>query len=269
MKHKSLLTIGLFFTLVLSTVSWATQAPQTTPNAPSIPYISAFNEQQVKQLHQIIHDYIVTNPQVLVEASQVLQQQEMAKAKTKTQQAVAKNTKALFNAPNSPTVGNHTGDVTLIEFLDYQCTHCKEMSGIVENLIKSDPKLRIVIKELPIFGGSSKYAAQASIASIKQGDEKFVAFYKALLQNNGALTNEKIIEIAKKSGLDTQRLETDMKNKATEDQINDNFRLAQELGLLGTPAFIIANRNGSRIEYIAGSVSLDSLLQTINQVRKK
>lgn len=260
-RVNHLLTVGLFS--VALGVFNICQAASPTPSP------SAFNDQQVKQLQQIIHDYIVKNPQVLVEASQVLQQQEMAKAKSKTQQAVAKNTKALFNAPNSPTIGNHNGDVTLIEFLDYQCAHCKEMSGMVESLIKGDTKLRIVIKELPIFGGSSKYAAQASIAAIKQGQDKFIAFHKGLLQTNNALTNEKIIEVAKKAGLDTQRLEADMKNKAVEDQINDNFRLAQELGLLGTPAFIVANRNGSHVEYIPGSVNLDTLQQTITQIRKK
>lgn len=260
-KLNHLLTTGLF--LIGFAVFNSSNAATATTTA------SSFNDQQIKQLHQIIHDYIVNNPQVLVEASQVLQQQEMAKAKSKTQQAVAKNTKSLFNSPNSPTVGNHNGDVTLIEFLDYQCAHCKEMASTVESLIKADPKLRIVIKELPIFGGSSKYAAQASIAAIKQGDSKFIAFHKGLLQTNNALSNEKILELAKNAGLDTKRLEADMKNKAVEDQINDNFKLAQELGLLGTPAFIVADRSGSHVEYIPGSVSLDTLQQTITQVRKK
>lgn len=282
---------GLFsFALVISQMAQATQtAPinptvKTTPVAstpalqqgapltpnPAIPLTQApaFSDVQIKQIEKIIHDYLVKNPQVLVEASQAYQDQEMAKAKTKTQEAVSKNSTSLFNSPSSPTVGNKNGDVTVVEFLDYQCAHCKEMSSVLATLVQSDNKLRVVVKELPIFGGSSKFAAQASIAAGKQGPVKFLAFHKALLETELPLTNEKILDVAKKAGIDTAQLQSDMKTKIVDDQINDNFKLAQALGLLGTPAFIVANRNGSHIEYVPGSVTLDSLKQTISQVRK-
>lgn len=223
---------------------------------------------QIKQIQKVIHDYLVQNPQVLVEASQAYQDQELAKAKTKTQQAVTKNKVALFNSPGSPTVGNLNGDISVVEFLDYQCTHCREMSSVVDNLLKGDNKLRIVIKQLPIFGGSSKYAAQASIASIKQGQAKYLAFHKALLEIAPPLTDGKVLEAAKKAGINVAQLQNDIKNKAVEDQINANFKLAQELGLLGTPAFIVGNRSGTHIEYIPGAVTVDSLKQTISKVRK-
>lgn len=262
--------IMVALTLGLCSLSFA--QTNTTPPAAVVQTAPAstptFSDAQVKQMQKIIHDYLIQNPQVLVEASQAYQDQEMAKAKTKTQQAVTKNVQMLFNSPTSPTVGNLKGDATVIEFLDYQCTHCREMSTVVDNLIKADPKVRIVIKQLPIFGGSSKYAAQASIASSKQGPEKFLAFHRALLEMQLPLTNEKVIEIAKKIGLDTVKLQADIKNKDVDAQINENFKLAQDLGLLGTPAFIIGNRNGSRVEYVPGAVTVDSLKTTINQVRK-
>lgn len=238
-------------------------------NAPTNAAANAnLSDVQTKQIQKIVHDYLVQNPQVLVEASQAYQDQELAKAKNKTQQAVSKNIKPLFNAPNSPTIGNQNGDVTVVEFLDYQCAHCKEMSNILESLIKSDNKLRVVVKELPIFGGASKYAAQASIAAIKQGPEKFLVFHKMLLEAPQPLTNQKVLEVASKAGLNTKQLETDITNKAVEDQINNNFKLAQDLGLLGTPAFIIANRNGSHVEYVPGAVTVTNLKQAIVKVRK-
>lgn len=238
------------------------------PTAANIATVQPMTDVEVKQIQKIIHDYLIQNPQVLVEASQAYQNQEMAKAKTKTEQSVAKNSKLLFNSPTSPTVGNLNGDVTVIEFLDYQCTHCREMSSVIDNLIKADPKARIVIKQLPIFGGSSKFAAQASIASIKQGPQKFLVFHRALLELQLPLTDAKVLEVAKKSGINIAQLQTDIKNKTVEDQVNENFKLAQDLGLLGTPAFIIANRAGSRVEYVPGSVTVEKLENTITQVRK-
>lgn len=267
MKINPFLLAGLFSFALLST-----SLAETTPKPPASNQPTAntntLSDAQVKQIQKIVHDYLVQNPQVLAEASQAYQDQELAKAKTKTQQAVAKNAKMLFNSPTSPTAGNLTGDVTVIEFLDYQCTHCREMSTIIDSLIKGDSKLRVVIKELPIFGGSSKFGAQAAIAASKQGPSKFLVFHKNLLEIPPPLTDEKVLEAAKSSGLNIQQLQNDIKSKDIDTQINENFTLAQNLGLLGTPAFIIGNRNGTHFEYVPGAVTLDSLKQTINNIRK-
>ncbi len=272
MKTKHVV-VGLL-SFALFSMFTATQAnPTTAQSAPSVPATNAkppstMSDAEVKQIQKIVHDYLVQNPQVLVEASQAYQDQELAKAKTKTQQAVTKNAKLLFNSAGSPTVGNNNGDVTVIEFLDYQCTHCREMSTVIDNLLKGDDKVRVVIKQLPIFGGSSKFAAQAAIASIKQGPQKFLVFHRTLLEMPLPLTNEKVLELAKKAGLDTNQLQADMKNKLVEDQINENFKLAQDLGLLGTPAFIIGNRTASKVEYVPGAVTVDNLKTNISKIRK-
>lgn len=273
MKIKHLF-VGLlsFFSIAFLNQSLANPTPPAAPvaatTATSAP-ASNMTDAQVKQIQKIVHDYLVQNPQVLVEASEAYQKQELAKAKDKTQQAVTKNAKLIFNsATGSPTVGNLKGDISVVEFLDYQCTHCREMSTVVDNLLKDDKNVRIVIKQLPIFGGSSKFAAQAAIASIKQGPQKFLVFHRALLELPPPLTNEKVLEVAKKSGIDTNQLQTDMKNKLVEDQINENFKLAQDLGLLGTPAFIISDRNAKRVEYVPGAVTVDNLKTTISTVRK-
>lgn len=274
MKLKPLFLASLFFFALTASLAEAAQptptlVKTTAPKPTQTVDGSGLSDAQIKQIQKVIHDYLVQNPQVLVEASQVYQDQELAKAKTKTQQAVTKNLKALFNSPTSPTVGNPNGDVTVIEFLDYQCTHCREMSTVINELIKGDNKLRIVIKQLPIFGGPSKFAAEASIAAMNQGQAKYLAFHKNLLEATLPLTNEKILELATKSGLNIVQLQTDIKSKAVESQINDNFQLAKDLGLLGTPAFIVGNRVGSHVEYLPGAVTVDNLRKTITQVRKQ
>jgi protein-disulfide isomerase len=195
---------------------------------------------QIKQVKEVVHDYLVTNPQVLVEASQSLQKQEAEKAGKRAKTAIAKNAATIFADSESPVIGNPKGDVTLVEFFDYQCPHCKDMKIVIEKLIKDDPKLRVVYKELPIFGQSSKEASSLALAAAKQGDGKYLALHNALLVAENPLTKEKVLEIAKSVGLDTAKLTKDIDSPAVQKQIEDNFQLAQSLNLMGTPTFVIS-----------------------------
>lgn len=227
----------------------------------------AFNADQQKQLEKIIHDYIVKNPEVLIEASKELQKKQMADETNKAKVAITKNTNALLNSPNSPAFGSKKPTAVIVEFLDYQCGHCKSMSPVLSGLIKNDDKVRVVIKELPIFGDTSKMASQAVIAAANQNADKFVAFHEALLQTNEPLNEKNILELAKKAGLNVDKLKTDMASKKVNDQIEENFALARELGLRGTPAFIISNTDGSKTDFIAGGTSPEELAKRVAQIR--
>lgn len=226
-----------------------------------------FTPTQTKAVEKIVHDYLVTNPEVLIEAGKALRAKEQKKASKKAQAAIKKNLKSIFNSPDSPTFGNKDGDVTIVEFLDYQCAHCKTMGPVVFDVLKQDNKLRFVVKELPIFGGTSNYAARAAIAAHKQDPKKFETFHKDLLAAPSKLSNDKVIAIAKKAGLDTDQLKKDIESKEVKAQITDNFRLAQELGLMGTPAFIISNRDGTKTEYMPGAITKERLTKTIKSAR--
>lgn len=227
---------------------------------------SAFSPEQTKQIEQIVHSYLVKNPQVLVEASQALQQQQMAKMQQAAVKGIAQNAKDIFNNPASPVVGNPQGNVSVVEFMDYQCPHCKDMEPIMNELIKGDPQLRVVYKELPIFGANSEYAAKAALASVKQG--KFAAFHDALLNDKNPLTQDEVLKIAKSVGVDTAQMEKDMQDAVIGQQLKDNLKLAQALNLMGTPAIIVANRDGSKNSFIPGTTSKADLLQLIAQMRK-
>lgn len=227
----------------------------------------AFNPDQQKQIEKIVHDYLVKYPEVLVEASKELQKKQVTEETNKARSAITKNANALLNSPNSPAYGSKKPNAIIVEFLDYQCGHCKSMTPVLAGLIKSDDKVRIVIKELPIFGDTSKLASQAVIAAAAQNSEKFVAFHEALLQTNEPLNEKNILELAKKTGLNVDKLKTDMASKKVNDQIEENFALARELGLRGTPAFIISNTDGSKTDFIAGGTSIEELTKRITQVR--
>lgn len=222
--------------------------------------------EQTKQIQQVVHDYLISNPQVLVEASQALQQQQMGKMQQTAQKGISQNAKDLFDNPNSPVAGNPKGNVTLIEFMDYQCGHCKEMSPIIDQLVQADPQLRVVIKEFPIFGETSEFAAKAAIASAKQG--KFWPFHLALMKDEGPLSHEEVLKVAQSVGIDTTKLQNDMKEAAVTEQLKDNFKLAQDLGLMGTPALIVGNQGGTKTGFVPGTTSKGNLEQMISQVRK-
>lgn len=225
-----------------------------------------FNPAQTQQIQQIVHDYLVKNPQVLVEASQALQQQQMQQMQKQATKGIAANIKDLFNNAASPVSGNPNGTATVVEFFDYQCPHCKDMAAIIEQLSKQDPQLRIVYKELPIFGETSEYAAKAALAAQKQG--KYVVFHNALMKDTNALSKDEVLKDAKAVGLNVEELTKAINDPAIAAQIKDNYTLAKALELVGTPAFVIGNRDGSKTEFVPGTTTEQNLAQLIAQVRK-
>ncbi len=242
-------------------------------------HASAFAEplsgDQVTQVKQVIHDYLVSNPQVLVEASQALQKQEAQQVEQKAQSAIGENANVIFADPASPVAGNAKGDVTIVEFFDAQCPHCKDMKPILETLRKNDPNLRIVFKELPIFGNSSRTAAAAALAAYQQGPDKYLQFHNALMDASNPLTTDKVMTIAKSVGLNIDQLNKDMNSDAVKKQIEDNFKLAQSLGLMGTPTFVISKwqvgGSGNSVKqaaFIPGVTSAANLQSLISQARK-
>src|SRR5262249_24609588 len=142
---------------------------------------TTFNANQVQQIQQVVHDYLIKNPQVLVEASEVLQKQAMMKVEQNAKTAINQSASKVFADPASPVGGNPKGTVTIVEFFDYQCPHCKEMEAIIEKLVGKDKNLRVVYKELPIFGTNSRFASNAALASQEQGADKYVKLHDALM----------------------------------------------------------------------------------------
>lgn len=224
-----------------------------------------FTEKQTQEIQKIIRNYLITNPDVLIEASNALRAKEQQKAKAKAQTAIAKNAKTIFNG-KSPTFGNNDGELIIVEFLDYQCGHCKKMNAIVKEISNENKNVKVIIKELPIFGKTSNFAARAAVASNKQGADKYLAFHEELLKESSPLSEDKVFEIAKKAGVNVEKLKADMDADDVKSQIQDNFKLAQEIGLLGTPAFIIGTKEGTKTEYIPGATSKEALNQALEKV---
>ncbi|MBS0541465.1 MAG: thioredoxin domain-containing protein, partial [Proteobacteria bacterium] len=155
-----------------------------------------------------IRAYLVANPEVLVEAMNELERKQDSQRESQAQKAIDSQQAALLGDPETPVTGNPKGDVTIVEFSDYQCPYCKKAHAAVKSAIAADGKVRLIYKDLPILGEASKIAAVAALASMKQG--KHDAFHDALMTNSAKLDAERIFEIAASVGIDVDRLKADM-----------------------------------------------------------
>lgn len=144
--------------------------------------------------------------------------------------------KALERDPTAPTLGNPQGDITLSVFFDYNCPHCRKMVGPIQALISSDPQLRVVYREWPVFGEGSEFAARASLASLWTG--KYWQFHSALMAMMDRAAEASVMRVARQVGLDEMALRQDMEAEAVTRHIALSFQLAEHMGLMGTPTFI-------------------------------
>lgn len=259
--HRILYVIFIITALLLS-------IPSNAERTEFMP--QQFTPQQIEQIQQTVHDYLINNPKILIEASDALQQKQLIVAIKRVKTAIPKYSKEIFRADNRPVVGNPKGNVTLVEFFDYQCPHCEVMTPIIGNLIKDNPNLKIVFIEWPIFGGDSQYAARAAIASIEQN--RFYPFHVALLDKKYPLNKEDVLDIAKSVGINIKRLQQDMEDKAIDNQLKTNFKLAQNINIvppLGTPTFIIGNRRNDRFRLVVGQTDQKTLQKAIYEVKSR
>ncbi|KJC45166.1 hypothetical protein UP09_15640 [Bradyrhizobium sp. LTSP885] len=177
--------------------------------------------------------------------------------------AIASNAAALFSSPHQVTLGNPDGDVTLVEFFDYSCGFCKRALPDLLTLLKDDPKLKVVLKELPILGPGSLDAARVAVAVRMQdaGGEKYVAFHQALLGSPGQAGKEKALAAARDQGLDMARLEQDMASDEIVATFKEDVQLASAIGITGTPGYVI----GKQVVY--GAVGIAELKRQITAAR--
>lgn len=223
------------------------------------------------KIEEVVHQYLLRKPEVLVEVLQILQKRQYEQAEQTVQQTkkmAANYSKALFNQNDDPIAGNPNGKITVVEFFDYQCPHCVDMAPVMDAIIKANPDVRVIYKEFPIRGPISNFAARAALAALKQG--KYNEFSHALLTSNQPLTNDTILTIAKNTGLDVDKLKKDMSDQSVDTQIKNNTKLAQDLKLFGTPAFFIGKTTGdnSTITYIPGQMNQAQLQDEIDKASK-
>jgi protein-disulfide isomerase len=155
------------------------------------------------------------------------------------QTALKSRADEVFRDPDSPVGGNPNGDVTLVEFFDYNCPYCRQVAPLLLEAVAADPRLRVVFKEFPILGPNSVFAAKAALAAHKQGN--YLAFHDGLMKSHGALDERKVLEAAAAAGLDVDRLKTDMEAPTIQALLDRNLDLGRALRLNGTPGFVVGD----------------------------
>ena len=224
---------------------------------------AAFTDAQRQAIEAIVKDYLIKNPEVLQEAIAEGEKRQLETQRLAQAAALKESKDALHNSPHDVIAGNPSGDVTLVEFFDYNCGYCRKALGDLQTLIKTDPKLRVVIKDFPVLGPESLEASQVALAVKQQlKGEKLFEFHQKLLESKGRVNGARALEVAKAMGLDIAKVQKDMQGPEVKAALSENRGLGDKLGLSGTPAFVIGE------EIIPGAVGVEPIRKTIADVRQ-
>jgi len=227
-------------------------------------HAQSFSPPQRTEIEKIIKDYLLAHPEVLQEAMAELEKKQQVAESEKARSAIKNHSEALFNSPRQVVLGNPQGDVTFVEFFDYNCGYCKRALNDMVELMSKDPKLKVVLKEFPVLGPSSVEAAQVAVAVRMQDKtgKKYLEFHQKLLTGRGQVDKAKAIAAAKEVGLDVARIEKDIKSDEVSKTLEESMKLAEALGLNGTPSYVIGN------DVVIGAVGLATLSQKIQAARQ-
>ena len=223
----------------------------------------SFTDSQRGDIETIVRNYLIAHPEVLEEAMAELNKRQAAAEAEKHEASISTNAEASFNSPRGVVLGNKDGDVTFVEFFDYNCGYCKRAMADMLDLMKNDSKLKVVLKEFPVLSEGSVEAAKVAVAVRMQdpSGKKYLDFHQKLLGGRGPADKARAMAAAKDAGLDTARIEKDMTNPEVKATIEENFKLAEAMGMNGTPSYVIGK------QVVIGAVGLDGLKEKIGLAR--
>lgn len=224
--------------------------------------LTAMSDSERQTFRDEVRAYLLENPEVLMEAIAVLEQREAEAQVSNDQSLIQANADALFDDGYSYVGGNPDGDVTVVEFLDYQCGYCKKAHPEVAQLIEGDGDIRYIVKEFPILGEASVLAARFAIA-VKQiaGDEAYAEINDDLMTFRGEFSDASLKSLATSKGLDADAIIAAMDSEATTQVIAENHALAKRLQINGTPGFVIGD------QMLRGYVPLEGMQQVVADAR--
>jgi protein-disulfide isomerase len=225
----------------------------------------ALSEADRAEVRDTIRAYLLENPEIVKEAIEALEKKQAEAAELAASQAVASRKDKIFDSTHQAVIGKPAGDVTVVEFFDYNCGYCSKALDDVNALIKSDPSVRVVIKEFPILSKGSMEAAQVSVAVRMQAPERYGEFHNKLFaarEETGKPADRALaMVVAKELGLDMARIDKDVQSPEVRATLEESYELAQALAVNGTPAFVVGE------EVLHGAVGLDQIKARVQAVR--
>ncbi|NWG70641.1 MAG: DsbA family protein [Parvularculaceae bacterium] len=243
--------------------SGAAPAKSTVAPPPATPSTTTFSAAEEQAVRAIVRNYLIEHPEVLIEAMQSYdRKQETARLD------LARSKLAVLVSPEHGYVAGANpaaAQVVVIELFDYHCGFCKKAVGLVRDLTKTDPSVKVVFRELPILREESEYAAKAALAARAQG--KYQELHFAMMEAAGVLTKERVEEIAKSKGVDVARLKADIQSKSVKESLDETESVARDLEIDGTPTFIVASVNGEFVDVVSG-FSAERVTEAIAEAKK-
>lgn len=222
----------------------------------------AFTDAEKAEIGTVVRDYLMKNPEVLQDVINELEKKQAAQEAAGRTQALAGLKSVIYDSPRGNVIGNPKGDVTLVEFFDYNCGYCKHALEDLNKLTKSDPNLKVILKEFPVLGKPSVEAAQVAVAVRMVAPDKYWAFHNALLGSRGTADRAKALQVAKDVGIDPAAIQKVASSPELNASLDESMKIAQALSLNGTPSYILGD------EVVVGAVGYDQLKASIDAQRK-
>lgn len=232
------------------------EAAQSKPQPGDI-----FDAGETEAIRAMIREYIMEHPEVIIEAVERMRQREQEAADARRQEALKAHQEALKDPGPLPVLGNPDGDVTVVEFFDYRCPYCRSVAPDLMEVVRDDGNVRLVLKEFPILGQASLFAARAAIAAARQ--DAYPEFHKKLMTEVQEVNQASVLKLAERMGLDTAQLQQDMQSAEVDQELQRTYRLAEALQIGGTPAFVVGD------EMAPGAVGPDKLKEMIAKARQQ
>lgn len=241
----------------------AAPASAEAPRPALIPtQAGGFTAEQRKQIEAIIKDYLLANPEVMMEVQSALEAKMEKIQSEKMAAALKENSAEIFKAASAPVAGNLKGDVTIVEFFDYNCGYCKKAFSDLAAVADKDKNVKLVLKEFPILSKGSEEAARVALAAKMQG--KYWEFHRAMLESSGPANEASALKVAERVGLNVAKIKADMASAEVKAELDRTRALAQKMGIQGTPHFLV----GERVIPGAPDGLKDILLQNVAEIRK-
>lgn len=226
------------------------------------PAAAEMTEAQKKEMGAFVREYLIANPEVLIEVQQAYEKKQYESRLSQAGAGIAENKDAIFSDKNDIVLGNPKGDVTVVEFFDYNCGYCKHALEDMDAILEKDKEVRFVLKEFPILGPESVAAHQVANAVRLTAPDKYPDFHRKLLGGETRATEDTAMEVATSLGLDEAKLRQSMKDQPNDNNVKTTYRLANALGITGTPYYVVGN------EALIGAQGADAIEEKIANIRK-
>lgn len=251
--------IGLSFAMLAFGYMAGTGTAAGKPPSPNAERVADTDKSAIEA---IVRDYLVSNPEIMLEVQLALEEQQEAERRTAQSGAIGESSETIFNAGYDGLVGNPEGDITIVEFFDYNCGYCQRALSDMQALVAGDPKLRFVLKEFPILGPDSQKAHVVSMAFQALAPDKYGEFHQALISHPGRANEASAMKIALSFGVDEAALREEMDNPDIDAAFGETYALATQLAITGTPSYVVGN------EVVFGAQGRDALAEKIDAARE-